>query len=258
LTSSDRAGFAERTLLTLQKFDNVPTGITVVDASRIMSRSRLTSLYESGKKLIFVQQSGGVKLENCVSPVICLLADYIRLTYAREVASRGQDITHVCVCDCDTIWLRKWDSWGRCCGHEVASGRQNPAGFMRAFQNTSWKKDLVMNYGRAPRDGLRVCMPLQFPVGSPLLPELLDDIKGVCPEDGVFKETKFLCVMNATVQVLNKHGCRAAIADPEVFSILPWYGKLGTVPRVAPNQVCMYVYGMYVYVCMFMYIDVSS
>jgi hypothetical protein len=185
LTSSDRAGFTKRTLLTLQEFDNAPRGVAVVDASDIMSISQLRKLYESGKQCVKSKVVVGD------SPVICLISDFIRLTYAADVALCDQNATHVCVCDCDTIWLRKWESWGRFCGHEIASGSQNATGFQRAFRETDWQKDLIEHYGRKPRDGLRVCMPMQFPVASELLPALVHGIKGFVPENGEFTNTFF-------------------------------------------------------------------
>ena len=221
----------KRTLLTLQKFDNVPRGVAVVDASDIMSISQLRKFYESGKQCVKSKVVVGD------SPVFCLISDFIRLTYAADVALCDQNATHVCVCDCDTIWLRKWDSWGRFCGHEIASGSQNATGFQRAFRETDWQKDLIEHYGRKPRDGLRVCMPMQFPVASELLPALVHDIKGfVFPDNGEFTNTNFVCVMHATLDILNDHGCREAIADAHVFTPVPWYGKNLCPPRIAEEQ----------------------
>ena len=155
LLSSDKAAFEAVHLLSYQRYVNVPRHVTWVDARAIMPHERFLQLYESGKVNFRVEIAPGKKGDAEHSSVVCLLSDFIRLKYAATI--RLVNYSRVAVIDCDTIWLRKWDSKG-VLGCEFASLCENASSFEN-FDKLKRKVKFLLKYATEPGDMGKIVPP---------------------------------------------------------------------------------------------------
>jgi hypothetical protein len=110
-----------------QKLSGVPDHIVQVSAEQCLPQTRMQSLYESGRALFPVSGEVGTVKRCKHSPVICLIADCVRLKYANSMTQTHFD--RVCIADCDATWLRKFDGDLGYLGFQFASCIENPCSY---------------------------------------------------------------------------------------------------------------------------------
>lgn len=226
LESTRVAGFAAVHLLTYQQFSNLPAHIEVIDANQILEVSLFLSLYQTGKACFPEKGTDDKQTRVGHSAAICLLSDKIRLQYSATL--RRTAFSHVCVIDCDTLWLKAWSDVGFF-GFHFGGITENPSSL--ANRDILRRKLRFLNdYTRKPGDMGKIVPPFQFVTESPCLTTIVSAsaIADLCPTSGVFPAwaNDFDLIMDNVLDAVNKHGLRGAIALPHVFSPVPWFSKL--------------------------------
>ena len=234
--SIEIAEFFEVHMLSHQKFTNVPDFVKQVDANCVMPVRTFHALYESGKQHFPVQAGVGKSKHMAHSPVICLIADWIRFSYAGKFTKGQCDC--VCVIDADTTWIRPWHDRGFM-GFSFGSCKENPT----SFENRDMLQRKLTNmrfYGRAPGDRLKISFPSQFVVGHPILATINAALLSMCPVDGQWNAniTDWNYVMKMFLKGVNDHGLRDAFEDHELFSAMHWYWREKPMQR----NVILYTY----------------
>ena len=242
LLSSEKAAFEAVHLLSYQRYVNVPRHVTWVDARAIMPHERFLQLYESGKVNFRVEIAPGKKGDAEHSSVVCLLSDFIRLKYAATI--RLVNYSRVAVIDCDTIWLRKWDSEG-VLGCEFASLCENASSFEN-FDKLKRRVKFLLKYATEPGDMGKIVPPFQFIPQSPVLATINDSIFRLCPDTGIFPPVRnWEIIMDSVLSAVNQHGLRGSIVAPNVFTPVPWYARqkpLAAGSVHPPYSACAYVF----------------
>ena len=150
-----KAGFEVHLLVYDMELQNVPSGVSLVDASKIVRRERFTKAVSSGVSLP-------------------QLSDWVRCKAILNGQSGGWLI------DCDSLWLRppakQQQPWKEpSFGHVFAS---MDAGEGRRSKLESWRHWSV-HFLRSPLDKLFIASPFFFPAGSLCLEDLVHTLDSV-------------------------------------------------------------------------------
>jgi len=106
------------------KLKGIPGHIVQVEAEKYLGRQRMRALYKSGAAVFPVSGEFGKTVTCEHSPVVCLIADCLRVVYARSLNLK--DFDRVCIADCDLTWLRKYDDNLGYLNFQFASCVENP------------------------------------------------------------------------------------------------------------------------------------
>ncbi len=240
LGSTEVAGFDRVDLLSFATFTNMPACVSRVDAREVMSYERFLALYNSGKEQFPVNVAPGKDKHLAHSPVICLIADFIRFKYAGKFTRDECDC--VCIIDSDTLWLKEWISRGFM-GFIFASCMANPSSYENK-NPLARRIRFLREYGRTPGDMLSLTFPAQFATGHPILKFINDELLFMCPIHGrfpVLHDWRF--VMHTFINAVNTHGLRDGIVAYHTFSSMHWYWRLKPLENLVILYMSLFVRG---------------
>ena len=132
------------------------------------------------------------------------------------------------ISDMDTTWLRELDDSLLVHGFLFASCAENT----QSYENRDILKRrirLLKDYGREPGDMRKILFPMAFVSKSPLLEDISSRLEDLVPESGIWPPniSAWEYVMDLVKACINRHGLRAAIADENLFSVIPWFWHNG-------------------------------
>lgn len=191
-------------LYTYMPFTNVPPTVTVCDANELMPWN------------IFKRRLKAVGS-------IPLLADFMRLLAMEQSPSPANWFL-----DCDTVVVTDLRGLGRqkdAFDHVFASLEAHPGKVGGEEQDWRfWMRKFLVE----PRDRWFIATPMKLPRGSPVLKNVLQNLKdhiySAQPEDGLPYNT----FMDHLAGVMISWGLEAAVLPPSAFSPCPYYAK--TIP----------------------------
>ena len=204
LTSLLAIGGVAVTLLAYQKFKNVPEKVNVVNAKAFLTRAEFENFLESGVEL-------------------AVAADLVRMLAIKQSAMK-----FAWLWDCDCLALRtitgvKPDAWGlgdESFGFVFATIGAKP-GVPKdvAVTELRWAKNGLTK----PRDKRYLTSPFRFPVGTPLIQELIDDLAHAVSSASSENPAEYNVFMNIVQERALTWGLEDAFLDEyHASSMGPW------------------------------------
>ena len=190
-----------------QKFDNLPSFMTVLDANRVLKEEDFLRALSSGK---------------ACTGFIAVLAEWMKQVAALQLPE-VQQYPFVTTFDCDSLWRSRAVPPATCCGHAAGTLKQNK----RSRANVDMPKrmqKLTYMYCRKPRDFLKISTPWRWPTKSPALESFVIRIMPMVGFCGTWRGgNEFDTIMQVAWDTYVVWGLRAAFNFPEVHNIVPYF-----------------------------------
>ena len=185
------------TWLSATDLPSLPAHLTVVDVSTMWPEQSLTRMALSRTKDFL----------RALEVACCF-------HYAAQNIKR-EDFSHVCIFECDSIWIGKWDSLGFL-GAEFGSVVCRPR--LRLKTSIIERKiEGVNDYCQQPFDMRQLSLPFQLSTGSAILQSIATDLSRMVAELTFDITFTFREVMALVLSHVNTHGLRKAILTESTF-----------------------------------------